>query len=189
MRTLTIDPQEKYDRDVEYLQRSLAEIRERYSLDWEELKPDGRFGEKTLTAVKNFQQFAEINDSGIVDELTWFRIEEKLGHNSTINPNVLFANSDNSLLSSVLPFEPGNLSANEFIQGRSEDGTPLFIIGAAVNQFTVQPAPGEQPLAVMPDDINYLKRSITEKAKTKVSGRCRICRSTPQTSDAPTTAT
>ena len=160
MKTLTIDPQLKYDSDVEYLQRSLEDIRVRYNLNWGELKPDGRFGQQTLTAVKNFQTFAEINNTGIVDDLTWYRIDEKLGRNSTINPSVLFADSDSSLLPSVLPFEPSNLSTNEYIQGRSEDGTPLFFIGASVNQFAVQPASGEQPLRAMPEEINIVEAGM-----------------------------
>lgn len=59
---------------VEYLQTLLCDV-------VEPIKVDGKFGDKTLHAVENFQRFNGLTVDGVVGPKTWDALEQATAHN------------------------------------------------------------------------------------------------------------
>ena len=60
---------------VRTIQEQLSLIRETYS-NIPSFEIDGIYGEDTLLAVKKFQEIFNLNESGLVDYSTWYKISE-----------------------------------------------------------------------------------------------------------------
>ena len=60
---------------VRTIQEQLSLIRETYS-NIPSFEIDGIYGEDTLLAVQKFQEIFDLNESGLVDYSTWYRISE-----------------------------------------------------------------------------------------------------------------
>lgn len=143
METLKYDPLLTVNEDVKTLQRMLNVIRVKYNGRWEDLSVDGRFGEKTETAVKAFQRLVHFNDNGIVDDQTWSKIDQMYNFLPELNVRISDIISSSKTVGTSSETRQTLYGIPGFSMGNSPDGVPLFSMGISHNEYMCEASPDD----------------------------------------------